>query len=408
LFACGGGDLKMPADKDLLASISVEAMKAHTDVLADDEMAGRIPGSIGHNAARDYIVGEMEAVGLEPFGLDDTFVLPYENGPTSDRYQLDAAGEVVPNAVDTGYDLVGVLPGTDPDLAHEHIVVMAHYDHLGVDKNGNPFNGAFDNASAVGMCLEVARALRDADALTRRSIAFVFTDDEEAGLDGAAQWLENSTVALDDIVFGLSADPLGRPMLPDFAPTLLMGFERSPRLRERFQATASWSANPLFLLYRDVIPYFASDQDRFYEAGDGVPAAWFVNPGMSFYHTIDDDPITIDYRVVKNNADYLANVLLHFGNDDERFAFEGPPRLGADAARGVIELFEASRESASLTDEERARIDEFLVDFRLIEETDDFEAAGNPEVLKVTAVYFLAFELSIAHPGPIPPPWPEQ
>ena len=71
-----------------------------------------------------------------------------------------------------GTNVVATIPGTNPELADEYIVVMAHYDHLGVTPDGEIYNGAFDNATSVAMALEVARVLLEAEVQPQRSIDF--------------------------------------------------------------------------------------------------------------------------------------------------------------------------------------------------------------------------------------------
>ncbi|HYS83155.1 MAG TPA: M28 family peptidase [Anaeromyxobacteraceae bacterium] len=87
-------------------------------------------------------------------------------------------------------NVVGVLPGSDPELAKEHVVYSAHHDHLGVVAAGpgkdGIYNGAIDNASGCATVLAIARAA--AAAPPRRSLLFVFFTAEEKGLLGA-RWL---------------------------------------------------------------------------------------------------------------------------------------------------------------------------------------------------------------------------
>jgi hypothetical protein len=85
-------------------------------------------------------------------------------------------------------NVVGVLPGSDPQLKNEYIVVTAHLDHLGRGSavNGDSvYNGAHDNAVGMGIMLELARALHASNAKPRRSIIFAAVTAEEKGLLGS-------------------------------------------------------------------------------------------------------------------------------------------------------------------------------------------------------------------------------
>ena len=86
-------------------------------------------------------------------------------------------------------NVVALVPGRAPELAHEHVVITAHLDHVGVgrpDASGDAiYNGAGDNASGAAVLLEVARLL--ATSPPRRSVIFVAVTAEERGLVGA-EW----------------------------------------------------------------------------------------------------------------------------------------------------------------------------------------------------------------------------
>ena len=384
--------------------LSWTRMRAHVDVLADDARGGRLPGSYGHRISRDYIEAEMQEIGLLPIGLDQTYLYPYDSTPPGERLQALPDGSIVPQEQDTGWDLVGLYPGTNPALAHETIVLMAHYDHLGVDETGAVFNGAFDNAAAVALLLELARVLITEEVSLERSVAFLFTDDEEAGLDGARAWINASTLPAEDIVFGISLDPLGRAMLPDFSPIVLMGLERSPTLQARFQETEAYADVPVVFIHRDTVPVFSSDQDTFHE--QEVPAIWFTNPGFSFYHTVDDTPETIDYRMLLADARYTAHIVALFGNDKERFAFQPPQEAGVYTAKQSQRLFKGALASELLTQEDREYAEYFMDELDRVIEVGGMEALDHPESFFTAALYFLLFELGWSYPGDIPPPTP--
>lgn len=85
-------------------------------------------------------------------------------------------------------NVIASLPGTDPRLKNEYVVVTAHLDHLGrgAAVNGDStYNGAHDNALGIGILLEMARALNASDTKPRRSIVFAAVTAEEKGLLGS-------------------------------------------------------------------------------------------------------------------------------------------------------------------------------------------------------------------------------
>ena len=85
-------------------------------------------------------------------------------------------------------NVVAVLPGSDPKLKDEYVVISAHLDHLGRGSavNGDSvYNGAHDNAVGIGIMLEMARALNLSGVKPRRSLIFIAVTGEEKGLLGS-------------------------------------------------------------------------------------------------------------------------------------------------------------------------------------------------------------------------------
>ncbi|MBB3765006.1 M20/M25/M40 family metallo-hydrolase [Sphingomicrobium lutaoense] len=109
----------------------------------------------------------------------------------------------------TAANVVARLPGTDPALAHEHVVMSGHLDHLGIDESrggDNIFNGALDNASGIATMLEAARLFAQKPEDARRSVLFIALAAEELGLQGASYYVANPTVPLDSIAAVVNLD----------------------------------------------------------------------------------------------------------------------------------------------------------------------------------------------------------
>ena len=114
----------------------------------------------------------------------------------------------------TSPNVIGILPGADPLLANEYVVLSAHLDHLGTaparagdeaDKD-RIYNGALDNAAGIATLLEVARAAAAAPNKPRRSIVFLATTAEEEGLLGAEYFARHPTVPVGQIVANVNLD----------------------------------------------------------------------------------------------------------------------------------------------------------------------------------------------------------
>jgi hypothetical protein len=104
---------------------------------------------------------------------------------------------VVTRSKVTSKNVAGVLPGADPVLRKEYVVVTAHLDHVGVGEpvNGDPiYSGAMDDASGDASLIEIARALKESGTRPRRSILFLAVTGEEKGLLGSQYYATHPTV----------------------------------------------------------------------------------------------------------------------------------------------------------------------------------------------------------------------
>ncbi|KQY96715.1 peptidase M28 [Brevundimonas sp. Root1423] len=163
-------------------------------ILAADDMQGRDTGAPGGEMARNYIVGRLDSLGVvaPPMGR----LQPWEmQGRTR-------AGPKTFN----GVNIIGLIPGTR--VTDRYIVVTAHYDHVGVNAEGQVFNGADDNASGVATMLALAAALKR--QAPEHSVLIVALDGEERGLLGAKHFVEAPPVPLASIAMNLNFDMTAR------------------------------------------------------------------------------------------------------------------------------------------------------------------------------------------------------
>jgi Zn-dependent M28 family amino/carboxypeptidase len=138
---------------------------------------------------------------------------PVPSFPLNASLQLSPMFETTTLSSD---NVLGVLPGTDPILQREHVVVIAHIDGYGV---GEPwgtdgiYNGAFDNAAYVATLLDLAERLRETNTGLRRSLLFAVVTGEEKGLHGSRYFTQHPTVPRDQLVAAINLDQL-RPIFP--------------------------------------------------------------------------------------------------------------------------------------------------------------------------------------------------
>jgi Zn-dependent M28 family amino/carboxypeptidase len=113
-------------------------------------------------------------------------------------------------------NIVACIPGSDPKLRAEYVVLSAHLDHLGIAApiNGDRiYNGAMDNGSGSALLLDLARALRAAKARPKRSLLFVWVTAEEKGLLGSHYFAARPTVPKAALVADINVD-MFLPIVP--------------------------------------------------------------------------------------------------------------------------------------------------------------------------------------------------
>jgi Zn-dependent M28 family amino/carboxypeptidase len=190
-------------------------------------------------------------------------------------------------------NVIGIIRGTDPELADEHVVYTAHLDHVGVgvEVDGDAiYNGMYDNAMGTAIMLETARAL--AAMPPRRSVMFIALTGEERGLLGSDYFAHYPTVPVDSIVANVNIDmPL---FIFPLADIVAFGAEHSS-----LGAVAGAAATAEgFVLTPDPIPeeglFRRSDQYSFVRKG--IPAI-YLDPGFtSSDPDIDGEALRTDHR----------------------------------------------------------------------------------------------------------------
>jgi len=206
-------------------------------------------------------------------------------------------------------NVIGVLPGTDPSLKAEAVVLGAHYDHLG-RAGGVVHPGADDNASGTAVVLGLARAFA-AIGGAPRTLVFAFFSGEEIGLLGSAHYARHAAVPLDRTVAMLNFDMVGRMQNRRME---IGGVASGAGLRALATAAATTSARDDVALEDD--PFAPSDQASFYAAG--VPVLFFHTGSHDDYHRPGD---TAD----KINGAGMADVARIGGDVAERLGREPRP-----------------------------------------------------------------------------------
>ena len=256
--------------------------------------------------------------------------------PLASRIAINAAS----NWQDfTSPEVIGILPGSDPALRDEYVVLMGHLDHLGIKKDAklgedSVYNGALDNAAGIATMLEAARLFVESGQRPRRSVMFIANTGEEDGLLGADYFATHPTVPIGKIV---SVVDLDMPLpLYEFTDVTAFGADHSTVARAVAAAGAAMSVS----VSPDPMPqesiFVRSDHYRFVLRG--VPAilmfTGYANGGKAHwnhflqkvYHSPQDDlsqPILwtaaarygeLNYRIARILADQTQRPLWYRGD----------------------------------------------------------------------------------------------
>ena len=239
-------------------------------------------------------------------------------------------------------NVIAMLPGSDPVLKDEYVVITAHSDHIGLandlrtDDKIN--NGAMDNAAGVSILLETARLFSQLPQAPKRSVLFVVVTGEEKGLLGADYFANNPTKPIDKLVANVNLDmPV---LLYPFADMVAFGANHSSlgKVVERAAAKEGIALSP------DPMPEQAifTRSDHYTLVKKGVPAVFLMTGFKSqdpsqdggkiwgsffakHYHKPSDDiPSLIkDYGAIRYDAGAVFaninyNIALDIANTEQR------------------------------------------------------------------------------------------
>ncbi len=305
-------------------------IQAHVEVFASEAFGGREAGSPGEALASTYIIERLQALpGVQP-GV--------ENGSWLQAFDIPsgvAAGST--DDLGDGHNVLAILPGSDPDLAHEIVVLGAHYDHVGTGSHGNSLelmddlgglspdetgkvrlargihNGADDNASGSAVLLELAQSLATARQPLRRTVMFQWYSAEELGLLGSRHYVSAPTRPLEDTVAMLNMDMVGRLR----GSTLFIGGTGTSAAFSR-QVQAAASAEDVVVI-EDRSGIAPSDNSSFYI--HDVPVLFFFTGLHEDYHRSTDDADKLNGRGAARVGRMIEHILRDMDSETDRPEF---------------------------------------------------------------------------------------
>ena len=292
------------------AAVKPDSVRIKQDIawLADDRLEGRATGLAGNDSAAAWLARRHALLGLRPLGDAGGYLQRF----TARSAQMAHTGQ--PDGV-PAENVVALVPGRDPGLRGEYVIIGAHFDHLGrastnaMDPEAKDaiHNGADDNASGTAAVLELARIFAARPA--RRSIVIAHFTGEELGLLGSQWFVDHPTVPLDSVSAMVNFDMVGRLRNDKL---IVYGVATA---RELPAIVDSANVAPRLAISAVGDGFGPSDQSSFYARG--IPVLHFFTDLHEDYHRATDDAdkinaageakvVTVAERVVRAIADRAA------------------------------------------------------------------------------------------------------
>ncbi len=299
------------------AQSTEEAVALLNDVrtLAADELGGRLIGTSGADSAAAFLARRFRRAGLRPSpgGWYQTFTVS-RDAPAAVHAGIGGA---------IGKNVIGVLPGRDPELRNEIVVVGAHYDHLGLgrfgaldpDSAGQVHNGADDNASGSSALIHIAMKL--AAAPPARTVVFIAFSGEEAGLLGSDYYVKHPVFPLSRTLAMVNLDMVGRLREDRLLVYGSATAQEFGALLDSLNATARFDLRP------SGDGWGRSDQSSFYAAGK--PVLHMFTDLHEDYHRASDDWEKVNADGLARVANFTAAVVRALADRREPLTFVNVP-----------------------------------------------------------------------------------
>jgi Zn-dependent M28 family amino/carboxypeptidase len=287
--------------------------------LASDEMKGRANGSPEMKTAADYIAGVFRDAGLKP-GFGSEFIKDYTF--TIRNRNIDER------------NIAAIIPGTDPALKDEYIIITAHFDHVGIGRpvdGDSIYNGADDNAAGTASIMGVASAIMSRGIKTGRTILFVAVSGEEMGMRGSRNFVADPPVDLKKAYLNLNIEMPGYNRLLGKEKFYMTGESQTniDDLIRKFTHSSTWQMDNSYpmaeRLFRssDNVAFIALETRG--ELSAGVPSTTLcTHTGEEHLHRPNDEPQFIDYDNMTGFVNYLTDLVVWLSFSNEKIDWTNP------------------------------------------------------------------------------------
>lgn len=296
-----------------------DSLKEWVYFLASDDMKGRANGSPEMKIAADYIAGVFKMAGLAP-GFGDSHIKEYT---FTSRERTIAERNVA-----------AIIPGTDPALRDEYIIITAHFDHVGMGRpvNGDSiYNGADDNAAGTAAIMGVAKSIMERGLKPGRTLVFVAFSGEEMGMRGSRYFVANPPVDLKKAYINLNIEMPGYNRNIGKQKFYMTGASQTniDDLIRSFSHNTGWTMDNS---YESAERLFGSSDNVAFNAVErrgeimaGVPSTTLcTHTGEDHIHRPHDEAQFIDYENMAGFVNYLTDLAVWLSHSRQPAEWTSP------------------------------------------------------------------------------------
>lgn len=277
---------------NLSDKIILKDVQSGLEFLASDELEGRNTGTKGIEKAAVYIENFFRENNVKPY------------------FEIYRDSFNLKNIV--GYNIVGYVEGSDPDLKNEFVILGAHYDHIGTAKEveGDSIaNGANDDASGTVAVMEWAKHFAKTKR-NKRSLLFTLYAAEEMGLKGSEHLAKRLKDKGIDLYTMINFEMIGVPRAETELMAYITGFEKS-NIAKKINDYAGSEIIGFFPKAKEFQLFKRSDNYPFYKQFK-IPAhaiSTFDFTNFKYYHHVDDEADKLDFDHMTNFINKMIPVI---------------------------------------------------------------------------------------------------
>lgn len=298
-------------------TITSSELKDNLYIFASDEYEGRDTGEPGQKKGAEFIVNEYKEIGINPPKGYDNY---YQEIPT----------EFFDGKLKDSENVLGFIKGSEKP--EEVLVISSHYDHVGIDNEGNIYNGADDGGSGPMGLIEIAEAFKEAQKdgySPKRSVLFLHLTGEEKGLLGSKFYTENPIFPLENTVANLNMDMIGRIDKEHAGNDNYIYLIGSDKLSTDLHKLSENVNTKYMNMDLDYTYNDENDPNRFYYRSDhynfaknNIPVIFYFNGVHPDYHKATDTADKIEYEALKKRTQLVFLTAWEILNRDERLVVD--------------------------------------------------------------------------------------